>query len=170
MFCDSLLMSLTPIQPPTSPFHYFLQRPKHHPQYLTMSTTGPVSLPRITITYCTQCRWLLRAAYFAQELLSTFGTTLGEVALRPTTGGVFTVEMQPSGAAAFMSPAPMLLWDRKAEGGFPDTKVLKQRVRDVVQPERDLGHSDVGGKAGKDAREAEREKTREGEADCGAPV
>ena len=30
---------------------------------------------------------MLRAAYFAQELLSTFGTTIGEVALIPATGG-----------------------------------------------------------------------------------
>lgn len=40
----------------------------------------------------------------------------------------------------------MLLWDRKSEGGFPETKVLKQRVRDCIDPARDLGHSDVGGK------------------------
>ena len=43
--------------------------------------------PRIAIRYCTQCHWLLRAAWLAQELLSTFGTDLGEVALAPGTGG-----------------------------------------------------------------------------------
>ncbi len=42
----------------------------------------PAARPRIAVTYCTQCQWLLRA------------------------------------------------------------KVLKQKVRDVVWPERDLGHSD----------------------------
>ena len=47
--------------------------------------------PRIAIRYCTQCRWLLRAAWLAQELLSTFGTDLGEVALAPGTGGVFEI-------------------------------------------------------------------------------
>ena len=47
--------------------------------------------PSIAITYCTQCRWLLRAAWMAQELLSTFGDDLGEVALRPGTGGVFII-------------------------------------------------------------------------------
>ena len=47
--------------------------------------------PRIAIRYCTQCRWLLRAAWLAQELLSTFGTELGEVALAPGTGGVFEI-------------------------------------------------------------------------------
>ena len=45
--------------------------------------------PRIVIVYCTQCQWLLRAAWMAQELLSTFSTDLGEVALQPGTGGVF---------------------------------------------------------------------------------
>lgn len=34
--------------------------------------------PRIFITYCTQCQWLLRAAWMPQELLSTFGNELGE--------------------------------------------------------------------------------------------
>ena len=39
--------------------------------------------PRVEIEYCTQCRWLLRAAWMAQELLTTFQDDLGEVALRP---------------------------------------------------------------------------------------
>lgn len=39
-----------------------------------------------------------------------------------------------------------MLWDRKTEGGFPETKVLKQKVRDRIDPKKDLGHSDVGGK------------------------
>ena len=34
------------------------------------------------------------------------------------------------------------LWDRKVEGGFPETKELKRRVRDVIDPARDLGHVD----------------------------
>jgi selenoprotein W-related protein len=87
--------------------------------------------PRISITYCTQCQWLLRAAWMGQELLSTFGTDLGEVALVPGTGGVFVISCD--GAT---------IWDRKTDGGFPEAKVLKQRVRDIVWPERDLGHSD----------------------------
>lgn len=35
-----------------------------------------------------------------------------------------------------------LLWDRKAEGGFPETKELKNRVRNIIEPGRDLGHID----------------------------
>ena len=87
--------------------------------------------PRITITYCTQCQWLLRAAWMAQELLSTFGPDIGEVALVPGTGGVFEI-------ACNGEP----IWDRRTDGGFPEAKVLKQRVRDQVWPERGLGHSD----------------------------
>ena len=86
---------------------------------------------RIVISYCTQCQWLLRAAWMAQELLSTFGTELAEVALRPGTGGIF--EITCDGA---------VIWDRKRDGGFPDAAELKRRVRDRIAPERDLGHVD----------------------------
>ncbi len=87
--------------------------------------------PRIAITYCRQCNWMLRAAWMAQELLSTFSEDLGEVALIPGTGGIFQIE---AGGA--------LIWDRKSEGGFPDIKILKQRVRDQFWPDRQLGHVD----------------------------
>lgn len=88
--------------------------------------------PRVEIAYCTQCRWLLRAAWLAQELLTTFEQELGEVALQPGTGGIFEVRA-----------ANQLVWSRKIEGRFPDAKELKQRVRDVIAPEKELGHSDV---------------------------
>jgi selenoprotein W-related protein len=88
--------------------------------------------PRITIHYCTQCSWLLRSAWMAQELLSTFGADLGEVVLIPGTGGVFEIHVNGD-----------LVWERKRDGGFPEAKVLKQKVRDIVWPERDLGHSDA---------------------------
>ncbi len=87
--------------------------------------------PRIAITYCTQCQWLLRAAWMAQELLQTFGPDLGEVALVPGTGGIFIITLNEE-----------VIWDRKVQEGFPEAKVLKQLVRDRIDPERDLGHSD----------------------------
>ena len=198
---------------------------------------GPIHLPRITIRFCTQCKWMLRAAYvrrasvfdcpfynldpgiclsfccyfqirnhhtpsseptypldielkygislglwwepmiwqnfdiifvirspysrynvsfltndttkFAQELLSTFSTAIGEVALVPATGGVFVIEIfhgmkrekaseaevtsqighgqeVPEAAKSAnggdierVSVSKTLLWDRKTEGGFP---------------------------------------------------
>ena len=87
--------------------------------------------PRLEITYCTQCRWLLRAGWTAQELLTTFPADLGEVALVPGTGGVFIVRLDDD-----------LLWDRTKQGGFPELSRLKQLVRDRVAPDRSLGHSD----------------------------
>lgn len=86
--------------------------------------------PVITIEYCTQCRWLLRAAYFAQELLTTFEAELGGVTLSPGTGGVFEI--------TFGSET---LWSRKKEERFPDIKELKQIVRDRIAPEKNIGHS-----------------------------
>ncbi|KAL5365592.1 Rdx family-domain-containing protein [Aspergillus floccosus] len=105
--------------------------------------TQSIDLPRITIKYCTQCKWMLRAAYFAQELLSTFSTDLGEVALVPATGGVFTVTMyHAAGDIPSADVHQTVLWDRKTNGGFPEVKVLKSLVRNVVDPSRDLGHTD----------------------------
>ncbi|KAK6950069.1 hypothetical protein Daesc_008392 [Daldinia eschscholtzii] len=120
------------------------------------SPQSPFPLPRITIRFCTQCKWMLRAAYFAQELLSTFSTSLGEVALQPSTGGTFVVEIffQPPATTTTVTatatnpsgPSPTVqnrvLWDRKTDGGFPETKELKRRVRDVIEPGRNLGHVD----------------------------
>jgi selenoprotein W-related protein len=85
----------------------------------------------VAITYCSQCRFVLRAGWLAQELLMTFGTDLGEVALVPGTGGVFEVRLDGD-----------LIWSKKGEGRFPDSKDLKQRIRDRLFPDRDLGHSD----------------------------
>lgn len=152
-----------------------------------------VHLPRISIKFCTQCRWMLRAAYvcwypqpympdirintvipithpsliwslfcldiqsmnlwldnplwtglntsmdiswiekgsnilqFAQELLSTFNTDLGEVALVPMTGGVFTVTIwhaESTNTSGEVSTKEIILWDRKRDGGFPGKSFL----------------------------------------------
>ena len=73
------------------------------------------------------------------------------------TGGRFRVWLFPSA-----QEPPVLIWDRKVEGGFPELKVLvsincyapssskfraycifqKQRIRDRIQPGTSLGHSD----------------------------
>ncbi len=91
----------------------------------------PDTTPEIVITYCTQCQWLLRAAWLAQELLSTFGDDLGKVSLVPATGGTFHIFCDG-----------VQIWERKLDGGFPEAKELKQRVRDQIDPQRDLGHND----------------------------
>ena len=42
------------------------------------SEDGGMMTPRLEIEYCRQCRWLLRAAWLAQELLTTFDKELGD--------------------------------------------------------------------------------------------
>ena len=90
-----------------------------------------MATPRLEIEYCTQCRWLLRAAWMAQELLTTFESELGEVALVPGQGGVFEVRLDGE-----------TIFSRGQQGRFPESKELKQLVRDRVAPDRGLGHSD----------------------------
>lgn len=85
----------------------------------------------IEITYCTQCRWLLRAAWLAQELLTTFEQNLAGVTLKPGSNGIFEISLNQT-----------LIFSRKEAGRFPEAKEVKQLVRDFIDPERDLGHSD----------------------------
>lgn len=87
--------------------------------------------PRIEINYCTQCHWLLRAAWVAQELLSTFSEELAEVALVPGRGGVFEVRLDG-----------VVLFSRAEQQRFPEAAELKRLVRDRIDPTRDLGHID----------------------------
>lgn len=75
---------------------------------------------------------MLRAAYVAQELLTTFTDDIYGTMLRPSeVSGRFVVSVD--GKEVF---------DRKREGRFPETKELKQLIRDIVNPGKDLGHSD----------------------------
>ena len=90
-----------------------------------------IGKPRIEIEYCTQCRFILRATWMAQELLMTFAEELGELALVPGSGGVF--EVRVDGETVF---------SRREQQRFPESKELKQLVRDRIAPEKDLGHSD----------------------------
>lgn len=90
-----------------------------------------LNTPRVEIHYCTQCRFILRANWLAQELLMTFTDKLGELALVPADGGVFTVYLDGSE-----------IFSKAGEGRFPESKELKQLIRDQVEPDMDLGHSD----------------------------
>ena len=88
-------------------------------------------LATIEIEYCTQCRWLLRAAWTAQELLLTFEDDLAGITLVPGRNGVFNVRVDGE-----------TVWSREAEGRFPGLRELKRRLRDKIAPDRSLGHSD----------------------------
>ena len=89
--------------------------------------------PTIIIEYCHKCHWLLRAAYMAQELLTTFEGELKAVSLQPSeVNGDFHISIDGK-----------KIFDRKDYGGFPEIKELKQMVRDVVSPGKSLGHADT---------------------------
>ena len=88
---------------------------------------------RIVIEYCPGCRWLLRSSWMAQEILTTFENEIDEVTLKPRKdkSGVFQIACNQE-----------LIWCRGRDKGFPDIKELKQRIRDYVLPEKELGHID----------------------------
>ena len=88
--------------------------------------------PTIIIEYCPKCGWLLRAAYMAQELLTTFAEEAGAVTLKPSeVAGRYTIAINDE-----------VIFDRKQAGGFADIKEIKQWVRDKIAPEKSLGHSE----------------------------
>jgi selenoprotein W-related protein len=89
--------------------------------------------PVITIEYCPKCNWLLRAAYMAQEILTSFTDEVGAVTLQPSeVNGRFTITVSDT-----------KVFDRKEYGGFAEIKEIKQLVRDVVAPGKSLGHADT---------------------------
>lgn len=133
----------------SAPSVFYVRNLEYHLIHMMDQRTATTKtvLPRVAITFCTQCKWMLRAAYFAQELLSTFGTSIGEIALIPATGGLFMVHLtfspKPSAGDPISEIREVLIWDRKAESGFPETKILKQLIRNHIEPEKNLGHSDT---------------------------
>ncbi|QNL48558.1 SelT/SelW/SelH family protein [Olivibacter sp. SDN3] len=89
--------------------------------------------PTLTIEYCPKCGWLLRAAYMAQEILNTFEADLNGVLLKPSSiSGRYTISIDSRE-----------IFDRKRQGAFPEIKMLKQLIRDEVNPSKKLGHSDI---------------------------
>jgi len=110
----------------------------------TLWTLPVSSQTNVVISYCTGCKWLFRAVWFAQELLlSSFDDKLSSLTLvpnrPPSKGGSFTIRIMDD------TNQGTILWDRSEQGGFPQITQLKQLVRDIVDPSRDLGHSDIGG-------------------------
>jgi selenoprotein W-related protein len=93
--------------------------------------TLAINKNHLEIEYCTQCRWLLRAAWLAQELLTTFESDLGRVSLVPGGGGIFEIRLNDEP-----------IFSRKQAARFPEAKEIKQLVRDRIDPTRSLGHSD----------------------------
>ncbi len=67
----------------------------------------------------------------AQELLTTFEKDLGAVTLIPGAGGAFEVRLDGE-----------TIFSREQQGRFPESKELKQLVRNRIAPDKDPGHSD----------------------------
>jgi selenoprotein W-related protein len=88
-----------------------------------------MSDPRVEIEYCTRCKFLLRASWFAQELLATFETEVGSVALVPGSGGIFEVRMDGEVIAS-----------NRVDKKMPEIAAVKRLVRDRVALERRVGH------------------------------
>jgi len=88
-------------------------------------------MPRIEVRYCPKCGWLPRAAWIAQELLQTFSEEVSECALVPSEPG--TLEVWAGSE---------LVWSRTKGESVPEVKALKAKLRDVISPEKSLGHSE----------------------------
>jgi len=71
--------------------------------------------PKIEIEYCTKCKWLLRASWISQELLSTFSTELGGITLIPSNiSGIFEISCNRK-----------IIWERVKKKAIPEIKALK---------------------------------------------
>lgn len=88
-----------------------------------------MSAPRLEIRYCTRCRFMLRAAYMAQELLTTFEGDVGEVALVPSSGGIFEIALDGEAVASNAETHRM-----------PEPGEVKRLLRDRIAPGRKIGH------------------------------
>lgn len=84
---------------------------------------------RVETTYCTRCKFLLRAAWLAQVILTTFRSEISEVALRPGSGGIFEVRLDGETIASNRDGGPM-----------PDVGDVKRLLRDRIAPDRKIGH------------------------------
>lgn len=87
---------------------------------------------KVSIEYCPSCKWMFRATWLAQEVLSTFQQVIEQVTLKPSDiPGTFIIKVDNQ-----------IVWNREDDGGFPEAKILKRRVRDIIIPDKSLGHSD----------------------------
>ena len=66
-----------------------------------------------------------------QEFFTTFQDELESIKLIQGTGGIYDIYLDND-----------LLFSRKKEGRFPEIKEIKQMIRDRINPNRDLGHTE----------------------------
>ncbi len=88
--------------------------------------------PVFNIEYFPKCGWLLRAAYMAQEILTTFSEDVQAVSLQPAeVSGTYTMYINGE-----------VIFDRKTMRRFCEIRELKQIIRNKISPNKIPGHSD----------------------------
>ncbi|GMM30337.1 hypothetical protein DAMA08_030820 [Martiniozyma asiatica (nom. inval.)] len=100
----------------------------------------------LRIEYCVRCQWMLRACWYQQEILQTFVSKAkySEEALIKEITLVPSFESATFRVSLLMDKSWIVVWDRSIEKGFPDSKILKGRIRDLLDPSKGLGHVDRG--------------------------
>lgn len=111
------------------------------------TASSSFAFSHVVIKYCPSSGYLLRAAYYGQELLTTFCEgELGAISLKPIQKKAstcsFSVELLNDSCLQAKSPQSIMLWENSKFGRFPEVKELKRLVRDKVTPQKDLGHSE----------------------------
>ena len=105
---------------------------RDEPGCASMANSG--AAPHVEIEYCTRCGFLLRAAWIAQELLRAFETEIGEVALKPGSGGDFIVRLDG-----------VVLFSRREQERFPEAKELKLLLGNAIGSGLSFGHNRADG-------------------------
>lgn len=85
-------------------------------QKFIMPLVHAAKSPHLAIAYCTGCRWMLRAAYYSQEVLQDLSSEISSVTLVPckVPAGTFSVICDTE-----------VIWDRKEKSSFPESNELK---------------------------------------------
>ena len=85
---------------------------------------------RLEIEFCTKCRFQGRAFWLARELFDVVPELVDEIALRPSSGGVFTVRYDES-----------TVWELATAGRFPEPKDIREAMLAAAgQPPRIKHH------------------------------
>ena len=83
----------------------------------------------IKIVFCTNCGWLTRSTWMAQEIFITFNNDIDSLSLVPSDGGSFEIWCNDQ-----------LIFSRATERKFIEIKEIKVRIRNLIDPNRPLGH------------------------------
>lgn len=111
-------------------------------------------MPKVIIEFCAKCKWHNRAIWYTQEVLQTFSdpekNLVTEVSVRPIYDqpGLFQVLVSNTDSKVKviyrrkMKKSPDAQSEPFYYDGFPDSKLLKQLIRNELFPELGLGHVD----------------------------